>query len=49
MNEFAKNIMSNKMLEAKEVFLKTMQEKQVQAVSELRKEIAKDLFNKKPQ
>lgn len=49
MNEFTKNLMGNKMLEAKEVFLKTMQEKQVRAVSELRKEIAKELFNKKPE
>lgn len=49
MNEFTKLIIDNKMLDAKKVFEKTMQEKMLKIVSETRKEVAKNLFNKKPQ
>ena len=45
MKEFTQMIINNKMIEAKQLFQKTMQEKLVKAVSEMRKEVAKSMFN----
>lgn len=44
---FTNLIINNKMIEAKQLFQQTMQEKLVKAVSEMRKEVAKSMFNTK--
>lgn len=44
--EFVKLVKENKMYDAKELFVKRMNEKMLDIVSEKRKEVARRVFNK---